>query len=164
MPRSSLPRRITRPETLISLHVLGLILYSLPAGVMAAGTCAEGSDEGSCKSDELVVELDPYGLEDFVAKNEVVLVSFCDGSGKCRLLSSEFAKAAALASGMSPTFSCSIVFSRQLLAPPRITNGQHSHAGFRSGRGSFCSGRWRQASLCWAHLRDPRLPYHPNFR
>ena len=50
----------------------------------------------SCKGEENLVELDPYSLEKFVAENDIVFVNFCvDNSGKCRLLSSEFAKAAA---------------------------------------------------------------------
>ncbi len=42
-----------------------------------------------------VVNLDPYALEDFVLKHQVVMVSFCTADdGKCRLLGPEMSRAA----------------------------------------------------------------------
>jgi len=60
--------------------------------------CSGGAGAGT------VLELDPYGLEDFVGKHRAVVVAFCAASaGKCRLLAPEVKKAAeSTASGFIP--------------------------------------------------------------
>ena len=65
----------------------------------AEGTCADvhlSDVEGRCLTRQAAVHmLDPYALEEFVLKHELVLVGFCSADdGRCRLLAPEMQQAA----------------------------------------------------------------------
>ena len=65
---------------------------SCPSGFQPDG---EEGCRAEAGTNSHIVNLDPYALEDFVLKHQVVMVSFCTADdGKCRLLGPEMARAA----------------------------------------------------------------------
>jgi hypothetical protein len=89
------------------MRCLGVQALLLLALMCAGCRCAEQTDAQVCNEGDAgphcrgkpeageVLELDPYGLEDFVAKHPAVVAAFCAASaGKCKLLAPELAAAA----------------------------------------------------------------------
>jgi hypothetical protein len=91
----------------LKMRCLGVQALLLLALMYAGCLCAEQTDTQVCNEGDAgphcrgkleageVLELDPYGLEDFVAKHPAVVAAFCAASaGKCKLLVPELAAAA----------------------------------------------------------------------
>jgi len=98
---------MSRHQALLALVLLcsqvpqiTLVAAEEVVSLQAQDTCPSGyqsDSEGRCRALAVgVMQLDPYALENYVLKHEVVMVSFCTAAdGKCRLLAPELSAAAA---------------------------------------------------------------------